>query len=805
MVKKSSKAIAVKTVRVDPQAMLNATRRINSNNKSIASYAVPFGNLGDSIERRFTGTDVLGGGSDYYQGGMGTGSTYSAVSYGNYYGAGQGYGPFSRFGPWVPGSSNGGFQYLKRFAGNAAFSHAIIASCVMAYLGYGVVRNIIDLYADFATEGVEIQDEDKYAREFYTAWARKVKLKERLNRIFADIFTTGNVFVLRKWAKLSDDDQKRLRRIKGSVHIINGKIIIQDKKQYYEINPKTNALSELLSSKEITSATAAIKVEKAYEDDLKIAKDTIPWGYVSLNPLQMELRGKRFTDSQYWVMALDRNDTKDLFDIHNYTSYKELGRSDSLPEQLKGRLSKYQGIGATYYAEIKFDTDELFILQDRKPDYWDWAVPFVFPALRALTFKDCLRNMELRACESVINTIFLFKLGNIEKGMPAEEEHFERLADMLQTPGNVMNILWNEAIEAEVVQADVSKLFDPKKHESADKDILTALGVPEVLLGGKGGNFSNSNISVATVLEKINTVRDKVETWLLGELKIIADAMGFKRLPTIKWGKTNLTDKNAEKTLMTNLFDRGILSADTLLREFDTNFNMEMSKQLEEKNESDNTGVGVMDARGPYLKPEAMIEQGIVKPGWDEEHDINKKMENKQENEFQHQLKLKKAGSPKTANGRPGATKEPIKRGKQTNPRGPKGFASADLNDYDEMLEVGKSMLSALEDSIGSKFLQAKGLKYIKQAPQEERDRLEKMIYNVFSHMPAAPQGFNTDDFLLNVLQNNNITSRMKAEVLATYHDKIAKYEDKFGKEPDREHRRQFMVSAWTQAAMTCN
>lgn len=795
------KVTKVKTVRVDPQAMLNATRRVNSSNKSTASYAVPFGNMGDSIERRFTGVDVLGGGSDFYQGGMGAGGTYSAVSYGNYYGAGQGYGPYSRFGPWVPYGGNGGFQYLKRFSGNASFNHSLIAACLMAYLGYGVVRNIIDLYADFATEGIEIRDEDKYAREFYRAWMRKVNLKERLNRIFSDVFCTGNVFILRKWAKLSDEDQKKLRRIKGQVNLIDGKLIVSDDGQYYEIDPKTNALAEMCSNKGMSHTSGAAKVEKAYPDEIKVGKNTIPWGYTSLNPLQMELRGKKFTNSQYWVLTLDKNDTRDIL---TSSYYKELGKTDTLPDQLKDRISKYQGTSPGYYSEIKFDREDLFILQDRKPDYWDWAVPFVFPALRALTFKDCLRNMELRACESVINTIFLFKLGNIEKGMPAEEEHFERLADMLQTPGNVMNIIWNEAIEAQVVQADVSKLFDPKKHESADKDILTSLGVPEVLIGGKGGSFSNSFVSVATVLEKINSIRDKVEDWLLGELKIIADAMGFKRLPTIKWGKTNLTDKNAEKTLLTNLFDRGILSADTLLREFDTDFDSEAAKQTEEKNISDNSGVGVMDARGPYLKPEALIDQGIVKPGWDEEHDITAKMEEKQQSEFDQQLQLKQASTPKTPNGRPGETKEPLKRGKQKNPRGPKGRASEDfdLDAYDELLETGKIILASLEERIGNKFLKAKGLKYIKQAPQEERERLEKMIYNVFSHMPSAPESFNTDDFLLNILKNDNVTSRMKAEVLATYHDKIARYEERFGKEPDREHRRQFMVSAWTQQSI---
>ncbi len=783
------------------ETMLNATKRANAANKSTAFYSVPFGNLGDSVERRFTGYggDFLGGGPDYFQGSLGAQGTYPSLSYGNFYGTGQGFGPYSRFGPWLPGGMGGGFQYLKRFSGSAAFSHAVIAACILAYLGYGVVRNIIDLYADFALENIEIIHEDKSVREFYQAWQKKVKLKDRVHRIFIDMFLTANVFIHRKWAKLTPKDQKALRRLKGQIIQINDTLYIETKDGLHKIDPSVEKIASYIAANKTIKYIKADDTESPVNDeDPDNTEKMIPWGYTSLNPLQIELRGSRFKDDQYWILALDKVDTSDVLKTYGYSSYKELGRTDSLPEEFRDKIQTYQGAGAGYVAEIKLDSEDLTIIQDRKPDYWDWAVPFVFPALRALSFKDCLRNMEMRACESVINSIFLFKLGNLEKGMPAEDDHFERLADMLQTPGQAMHIIWNEAIEAEVIQPNVSQLFDPRKHESADKDILTALGVPEVLIGGKGGNYSNSYVSVATVLEKIEAVRDKVGDWILGELKIIADAMGFRRLPRIRFGQTNLRDKNAERTLMVQLFDRGILSGETLLREFNTNIEDETYKQKEEKQIADSTGVGVMDKRGPYMKPEEMMKDGVIPPGWDKEHDISKKQDQKNQMQFDNQMALKQAGtSPQTPNGRPGNSKEVMPRGPQSKPRGPKGLAK-----YDELLETGRNILDILETKLSNRLLKARGLRYVKQCPQEERERLEGLVYNIFSHMPAAPEQFNTDDFLINILKNDSITAKMKASVLATYHDKIARYEEKFGKAPDRERRRALIVSAWSQEAI---
>jgi hypothetical protein len=107
---------------------------------------------------------------------------------------------------------------------------------------------------------------------------------------------------------------------------------------------------------------------------------------------------------------------------------------------------------------------------------------------------------------------------------------------------------------------------------------------------------------------------------------------------------------------------------------------------------------------------------------------------------------------------------------------------------------------------MGDRFLKSKGLKYIKQCPQEEKERLEGLVYNVFSHMPTSvPNNFNTDDFLITMLNNPQITAQMQADILSTYQDKIARYAARHGKEPSREHRRQFIVSSWTQHAINLN
>jgi hypothetical protein len=733
-------------------------------------------------------SSFLGGGNDYFQGAHGPNSSYMANGPGNYFGTGL----LNGMGRMFSGAHNqgfGGYQYLRRLSSNSTVNHSIMAACHMAYHGYGVVQNIVDLYADFASEGIELYHPDKSVRNFFNAWANKVKLDERIRSMFLNLFIYANVFVHRRWAKLSTNDKRNMKRADAS-EVINGKLTMRYKTKDAEVGQDDPAgfadwfVSQRESIVGENQATAKAPPTPEEEKLPENPDKRIPWGYTFLNPLQMEPRGSRLQGQQRWIMAIDKKDTFDLAKGYGLNTTVDIGKTEiNLPKDFVNKVEKYTGPGAGYVAEVRLSKEELGVVQrPGKFDWFTWAVPFIFPSLRAISYKDCLRDMERRACDAVINSIFLFKLGNIDKGMPAEDEHFERFADMLQMPGNMMNIIWNEAIEAQVLQPNVAGIFDSKKHESADKDIMTALGIPEVLVGGKGGNFSNSFIAVAGVLEKLESYREVVKNWLMGELKVISDAMGFRKLPEVKFTRTSLKDEKARHQMILALIDRNILSADEALKELDTDFDTQVNKKTEEKTHTKKNGL--MERRGPYEPKEPPMGPN-GKPA----------------------AKPNGGSQKKTPNGRPGGSSTGP-TGKQANPRGPKGQNVAEILQLNEELQTkGRAWLDRIEEFCNKRALKAlalqdAGLKHLKQLKQEERDRLENLIYNVFSHMPASYAEPLQDDFIVNMLKDDDTTSAIKADVLGLYTDKIAQYSAQHGKQPTREMRRQFIVSCWTQQAI---
>lgn len=806
------KTQATKTAAVPPNVMAHASKRASERLHSSAFYG---GNIGDSIERRLSAFDsgLLGGGGGHIsEGSYGMHGYWGAQSWGMQYGLGQGVG--GRSGPFTAGG-RGNFHYLKSFSSNSSFNHQIIAQCMLSYYTEGIVNRVVNIFADFATEGIDIISETESTQNIINAWMQKTKIKEKVRTFFMTMFATGNVFIHRRWAQLKDSDVRALRRYNTRV-FANDELYVDTGKRHRKIEARHEGFGQFVSEAAVDGD------EFLHGDEPETERNLIPWGYSALNPLQMDLRGGKFRGTNHWVMMLSKRDVREYRQfLEGFTGNLADAGGTIPPEMqekyktainnLQGRIKNVKN-GSGYAAELALSNEDLYVLQDSKFDWNDWAVPFIYPALRHITFKHCLRNMELRACETVINTIFLFKLGNIEKGLPAEEEHFERLGDMLQMPGNAMNIIWNEAIEAEVLQTDVAKLFDPKKHDSADRDILTALGIPAVLLGGTGGSFASSFVAVAAVLERLESARESVTGWLMGELKILADALGFRKLPSVRWGRNSLRDQSQWLTLVMSLADRGVLSKDTLLKEFGiSDFDIETEKQISEQKRIESADPQVMPHQGPFVK-DSMVETRTADRKL--EQDINRKEQELsfQEDNIDRVAKISETLSPpepsnntglKAPNGRPPGSKttspESIPK-KQNKVRTPKGQALLEL--YDTLKAEASTLLSQVEDIICDRFRKARGLKYVKQAKKEEKEQLEQCIYHIFSHMPAKrPDAFNADDYIVNLVRSDTLDT-VKADVLHAYNEKVSKYAAKFGKEPTREHRRQFMISSWTQCAI---
>lgn len=78
------------------------------------------------------------------------------------------------------------------------------------YSSLGIVRNMIDLMSDFASEGIEIVHPVPHIEKFYKEWFKKIDGIERSERFLSCLYRHGMVVIRKYYGKLNNKQRKNL-------------------------------------------------------------------------------------------------------------------------------------------------------------------------------------------------------------------------------------------------------------------------------------------------------------------------------------------------------------------------------------------------------------------------------------------------------------------------------------------------------------------------------------------------------------------------------------------------------------------
>jgi hypothetical protein len=677
--------------------------------------------------------------------------------YGAFYGTIDPFSNLGRYGYNSPGmQAKDGWVYGR--GGTTGIDHMRIAQCVLLYKTEGVVQTVVHLLADFVVESVDIVHPDDTVHKFYQAWQTKVKLKKLLHRMVVDLLITGNVFLWTKLAKLKPENTSDMK--KGiAAELIGNELVLtlKDKKLKSDFQrtisvevdddeiKKLQTLNDACMNAATAGAVNEVLMASTRNDDATDADpfpkniDTkIPWGYISLNPLQMQPRGSRFANEHYWVMMLRQRDIAPLSKFMTYRYYSDISTTKvNLPEIFKGKLKptsfkdpNQQG----YAAELQLDETRLSVIQDvTKTDYEEWATPQIYPAHKEVMFKRMMRQGEISAMEAIKHTITLIKLGDTKEGFAPTEAQIERVAAALAGGGQTHHLVWDDLIEGQVLQPNIGNIFDPAKYEQINKDIYSALGVSDTVMSGQG-SYANSFLSIKLLLEKLQTIREILEDWLRIELKKIADTMKFKRLPRISWGEMNLRDENTERKLWLDLYDRGIVSDTSMLERFGTDFDIELARQQLEKSVKQENNPDLLKQDKQFTPP-VMVKTGPFN-----------------RDPFQQQQKIPPK-PPAGMKGKPGKGR-PVKTGKpqsvkrNTKPRG-MGMATS----FVKLHAFAQKAVERVTTLVTQAVIDAQKVKDVRSLSKAQKSNLEDMIVWITAALdPGKPL---TDDLVYNLMKDS--------------------------------------------------
>ena len=438
--------------------------------------------------------------------------------------------------------------------GESVSSHQkrIIKQSMQAYDRVGIIRNVIDLMSDFASQGLTLVHPNKTIEKFYRKWFTQVGGVDRSERFLNYLYRCGNVVVKRRTAKLNRKKELELRRAAG--------------------------------------ADLEIK-------DVKVNRREIPWTYDFLNPLAVDVRdyGSQVIGKPEFVLNLSKHTYETL--VKSTNSNKTIFKT--LPNDLQKRLRQGD-------RTIPLDENKVSFYHYKKDDWLLWANPMIYAILDDIIMLEKMKLADLAALDGAISNVRLWTVGDLDHKIIPTKAAINKLRDILASNvgGGTMDLVWGPELQFSESQSQVYKFLGAEKYQPVLTSIYAGLGIPPTLTGASAsGGYTNNYVSLKTLIERLEYGREILAQFWRQEIELIRKAMGFRFPAEIHFDSIVLSDEAAEKQLLIQLADRDIISSETLLERFRELPGIERIRVRREERERSNDKNAPKKA-GPYHNPQ---------------------------------------------------------------------------------------------------------------------------------------------------------------------------------------------------------
>lgn len=421
----------------------------------------------------------------------------------------------------------------------------IIKMCMEAYDKVGIIRNVIDLMSDFASQGITLVHPNKTIEKFYQNWFKEIGGVERSERFLNYLYRQANVIVRRKTAKIKKEKENDLKRAAAA-----------------DISP----------------------------EEVKFNKREIPWRYEFLNPLAVDYKQIEVGKYQL-VMNLSNSTYQGLLNGPNKTI---------ISEDLRLKLSNGD-------KTIPLDPNTVKIFHYKKDDWLLWANPMIYAILDDIMMLEKMKLADLAALDGAYSNIRLWTVGSLEHKIAPKKDILNKLRDILASNvgGGTMDLVWGPDLTFTESNSQVYKFLGSEKYQPVLTSIYAGLGIPPTLTGvaNSSGGYSNNYVSLKTLIERLEYGRTVLQDFWADEIKLVQKAMGFKAPATIRFDEIVLSDESTMKNLMIQLADRDIISHQTLLERFGELSDIEKVRMIREQKER-NSDPTLPRKASPYHNPD---------------------------------------------------------------------------------------------------------------------------------------------------------------------------------------------------------
>lgn len=412
--------------------------------------------------------------------------------------------------------------FKSEASGRISISEAV-ELCQKAYYNIPVFRNVIELMVELSTNHLYYRGGSEKSRKFISTYLDKIiKVFSLQDKFFREYYRGGNVWVLRHDAKLKDSDIRNMMQTFG----------------------------------------------------VSMASTELPIKFSILNPMDMRFVGcYSFLSGSYEKVLNDY----EIAQLKNQRTKEDTAYFKSLPKDIQKQIME----GAPSIS-IPIDPEYIYSIFYKKQDYEPFSVPMGYGVLGDLSYKEELKKMDMALARTIQQVILLVTTGNEPDKGGINQNHIEKLNQILQNQSIGRVLVADYTTKAEFVIPQIADILNPDKYKIVNEDIM--LGLHNILVGDE--KFANQSIKVQLFIEKLRQARKAfLDDFLIPEIKRICEVMGFKNYPTPYFEEFDLKNEVELARIYTRLAEIGILTPSETLTAIETGVLPDKETSLVNQNE----------------------------------------------------------------------------------------------------------------------------------------------------------------------------------------------------------------------------
>ena len=472
-----------------------------------------------------------------------------------------------------PGLTRSDYDYFRPDEAVPREVKLVIRKAEDIYQRVGLVKNVIDLMCDFASQGIRLVHKNKRIERFYRQWFKKIKGKDRSERFLNNLYKTGNIVINRQTGKLS--------------------VKVADK---------------------LYQAVAAPDLQINETMNTPVEKREIPWKYTFVDPFFVEVAAgplASFVQDKAYQLILPAQ-------LRKLVNAPKTDAEKAVVAELPSQILE----AAKSRLPYPLDPNKTLVFHYKKDDWQAWAYPMIYSIMDDITVIEKLKLADMAALDGAISNIRIFKLGSLEHKIAPTKAATAKLASILgnNVGGGTMDLVWGPDIELLESKTNVHQFLGEGKYIPHLNSVYAGLGIPPTLTGTFGAAGTTNNfISLKTLTQRLQYGRDVLVEFWDREIELVQKAMGFKYAAKIEFDRMDLSNEDVEKSLLVQLADRNLISDELLQTRF--GFDPDMEKSRLNKENRDRKTARMVNKAGPWYDPvpenslkKIALQTGVVAP-----------------------------------------------------------------------------------------------------------------------------------------------------------------------------------------------